>query len=430
MTTFFRIQKFLHSPTINGLVSLYGVQIANYIFPLITFPFLVRTLGTSKWGSLLIVQSFAQFLTLFIEYGFNISATRDVAKNRQNLVKLAELLIGVIGAKVLLAIVGTAAALLVAFFMPSINGDPLLLSAGIFWGIASGASAIWYYQGLERLKFVVTIEIILKALSVGAILVIVSKPQDAWKVLCIQGLAALIASLIALKIAFKEVGFIIPKYSHVISALQLGWTMFIFRVTVSLYTIGNPLVLGQMVSPQLVGHYFGGERLVKVLLGFFDPIGRVFMPKLSFLIKNSIKDAAALSKKIILIMLSVGILLAVCLYYISPLIVNLFLGSQSKESILIIQTLVIIIPLIALSNAVGIQWMIPMNLDKPFNTIILVAGIINLILVFILVPIYSYIGMAYATIIVELLVTLSMCIYLLWIRKSPWQVTKGNTHEI
>lgn len=67
-----RLSQVFRGRTAQNLLALYGVQFANYLLPLITLPYLTRVLGPESWGSLVVVQSFAQYLSLLVEYGFNL----------------------------------------------------------------------------------------------------------------------------------------------------------------------------------------------------------------------------------------------------------------------------------------------------------------------------------------------------------------------
>jgi PST family polysaccharide transporter len=63
-----------------NVASLYGVQFANYLLPLITIPYLTRVLGVATWGLVAFAQAFGAYASIGIEYGFHLSATRAVAK--------------------------------------------------------------------------------------------------------------------------------------------------------------------------------------------------------------------------------------------------------------------------------------------------------------------------------------------------------------
>ena len=70
------------NPLVENAAALYAVQLAGYVLPLITVPFLARVLRPDGFGLLALAQSLALWLSILLEYGFNLSATRAVAAPR------------------------------------------------------------------------------------------------------------------------------------------------------------------------------------------------------------------------------------------------------------------------------------------------------------------------------------------------------------
>ena len=67
---------------LKNVFSLSVVQIANYVFPFITVPIVSRIIGPDKFGVLSFASSFVTYFTLLINLGFDLSATRAIAANR------------------------------------------------------------------------------------------------------------------------------------------------------------------------------------------------------------------------------------------------------------------------------------------------------------------------------------------------------------
>ncbi|WP_036200056.1 oligosaccharide flippase family protein [Meiothermus ruber] len=419
-----KLSQVFRGRTVQNLLALYGVQFANYLLPLLTLPYLARVLGPEGFGALAVVQSFAQYLSLLIEYGFNLSATRAVARYRDDKGRLSEILAGVMGAKLLLALVAAGLAFLLSLWVDNLRHDFRLLWCGVFWAVAWGFSPVWFFQGVERLRLVAGLEVATKLAALAFMFVFVRTPTDAWKVLFLQGVASTFASGAALWLVSREVGLCWPKLSEVGEALKSGWSMFFFRSAVSLYTVGNVFILGLFLPPQQVALYAGAERLTKAVLGMVEPINRLFFPRLSHLVVHAPRDAAQLARRLIFLMGFVGLGGALLVAVLAPLIVHLLLGSGYEGAVPIMRVLAFLLPLVALSNALGIQWMLALGLDRAFNSIILFAGLLNLLLALLLVPGMGFIGMAYVVVAVEMFVTGAMGLYLWRNGKAPWQMEK------
>lgn len=402
----------LHHDLLHNIVALYGVQIANYIFPLIIIPYLARVLGPIGWGTVAMAQAFGQYIALMVEYGFSLSATREVARARNSLNRREELLAGIMGAKVLLAFLAVGIAWVASRWVGAFRADPAVLWAGVFWALALAFSPMWYFQGMERMRFVAALDVIAKTVSLVSILLLVQTPGDAWKVPTLMGLASLVSTFIGLVTAYREVPFRFPSIRGIANVLQIGWSMFLFRSAVSLYTVGNTFILGLFAPPQIVGYYAGAEKISKAFVGLLGPVSQALYPRLSHLVQESRAEAARIARVGVQIMGLGGLLMGIIVFILAPLLVRLLLGLGYEPVVSVLRMLALLPPLIALSNVLGIQWMLPLGLDRPFNVIIISAGLLNLVLAVILAPFFTHMGMALAVVISETFVTASVYLFL------------------
>lgn len=397
---------------VQNILALYGVQFASYLFPLLTIPYLARVLGPNEWGLVAFAQAFGQYLVLIVEYGFSLSATREVARFHDSVEKRSELLAGVLGAKVMLAFMALVLAVIASRWVPAFSEYPRMLWAGVFWALAMAFNLMWYFQGMERMRVVATLDVGAKALSLVGIVLLVRVPEDGWKVLALMGAASLLSAVVALILAYREVPVRLPNVSLSLDALRLGWTMFLFRSAVSLYTVGNTFILGLFVQPQIVGYYAGAEKISKAFLGLLGPITQAIYPRMSQIVRHSRKEAARLARIGIVAVGFGGVLIGLVVFAASPLLVRILLGEGFGPAVQVLRVLALLPPLIAISNVLGIQWMLPLGLDRPFNIIILGAGLINIVLAVILAPRYAHIGMAWAVVLSEVFATGSMYMFL------------------
>ena len=407
-----RLSELLRHSLVQNALSLYGVQVASYIVPLTTIPYLARVLGASGWGLVAFAQAFGSWVALLGEYGFSLSGTREVARHRDNPEMLTDILAGILGAKMLLAAGSIVVAVLVRWWVPVFREHPVLLWAGIFWALAQAFSMMWFFQGFERMRLVAALDISAKALATIGVFVLVRRPEQGWRVLVVQGAGFLLSSAVGLGLAYRELPFRLPTWNSVREALRMGWSMFLFRGSVSLYTSGNTFILGLFVSPQLVGYYAGAEKISKAFLGLLNPISQTLYPRLSHLVHHARDRAARLAQIGLLVMGGGGVAMGVLVFAVAPIVVRVILGNGFEPSVAVLRVLALLLPLIALSNVFGVQWMLPLGMDRAFNTIILLAGLVNLALAVALATSYADVGMAWAVVAAEGFVTGSMYLVL------------------
>src|SRR5579884_4151622 len=101
-----------------NVLALYGAQAGRKIIPLLSLPYLARTLGPKGWGLVAFVTALAEFIVILIDFGFNLSATREIARHRDSPERCGNVMAGVLGAQALLGVVAVAAAITAAHWIP------------------------------------------------------------------------------------------------------------------------------------------------------------------------------------------------------------------------------------------------------------------------------------------------------------------------
>ncbi|MEO8662118.1 MAG: oligosaccharide flippase family protein, partial [Bryobacteraceae bacterium] len=262
----------LRNDLVHNAAALYGVQVCRKVLPLITMPYLARVLGPAVWGTVAFVSSLGEFVVLVIEFGFNLSATRQIAQDRFSPEKCGRIMAGVLGAQVALGTLCLTVAWLVSWYIPILRDNRPLLWAGLFYGLFQGMNPLWFFQGLERLRLAATLEITGKVIGLIGIFVVVKSPDNAWEALLLQGVPPLLSTVIGLFLAFREFPFVMPTPTLVKGALTSGWRLFVFRSGESLYGVGNAFILGLFAPIASVGYFAVGEKISKAVFGLLNPV--------------------------------------------------------------------------------------------------------------------------------------------------------------
>jgi PST family polysaccharide transporter len=307
-----------------------------------------------------------------------------------------------------------AVALVALFTVPLFHQYPEYLGLAWLIGITQASKPLWYFQGVERLHGPAWLNVGARALATAGIFLWVTGTNDSWKPLLLQSVAGGLVAVLSLLWMYREVSFVPPSLAHAFEALKMGWSMFLFRGAVSLYTTANAFILGLFVPPSMVAFYGGAERLNKAVIAGIDPISQALYPRITHLAASDQQKAAKMARLGLLTIGGLGLALGLAVIIFAPLAVRILFGESYEQSIPVLRVLALLNPLIALSTVIGVQWMLPLGMDRAFNKVIISAGVLNVLLALWLAPLAGPIGMAISVVIAEAFVTIAMW----WVLKS------------
>lgn len=403
-----------YSPIIENFASLSTLQIVGYILPLITLPYLVRVLGPEKYGLIAFATAFVVYFQILTNYGFNLSATRDISINRDNNKKLSEIFSSVMFIKVMLAVLSFIILSIIVYIIPQfkINWQIYYLSFGGI--IGNMLLPTFFFQGMEKMKFITILNVLSQVIFTISIFVFINNISDYLYVPLISSLGLIIAGILGLIVLYIEfdIKFKLPTFKSLKKQLIQGWHVFISLMATSLYTASNVFILGLLTNNTYVGYYAISEKIILAVVGLLSPISQAIYPYISRTVNKSKEKGLEFIRKITLIMGALGFILSILIFIFAGLIIEILAGSQYTQSIIVLQILAFLPLVVGLSNVFGIQTMLTLNYKKAFSRIIITAGVFNIVLALLLVPFYKQIGISVSFLITETLITVSMYLYL------------------
>lgn len=364
----------------HNAISLYIIQFASFFVPLITLPYLSRVLEPEIFGVYLFSQATALLLQFIPEYGFNLSATRTISQNRDQLEYLNRFVFGVIAAKIGLISLLIPICLVIWLTVPVFVDNPVYLIGSFALALTLGFNNHWYFRGIERMSVPAGWVLVANLLYVGLVLLLVNSPQEGHYALFLQ--AAMIGSAHLGLIIYmaRHFSLKIPDLKIVEEALRDGWSLFLSRGAINIYTRTNTFVLGFFIPAEGIGMYNGGEKIVKAANRFLKPLSETFFPRMSeYVIEDSSKENV-FRVKITLVMVGVALAGTFGLILAAPYVVPIIFGEGYDRVVPVIQIMAISLPFIAINNVLGVQWMIPHGLDSSYQNILISAGGVNLVL--------------------------------------------------
>lgn len=388
-----------------NILALVSVQIFRKVLPLITLPYLARVLGLENWGLLAFFQSFAYGVMLFIEFGFGMSATREVARNRNDGAVLNKVCSGAWSVQAVISGIAIAGTSVLALFVPILAKHPWLTVLSLAFSIGEGLNPLWYFLGMERMRLPVRLEIATKTVVAVGIFVVVHAPSDVGIVLGLQALGASFATGWMMWIISQEVPLRRPSRKHVAEAFRVGWPLFILRGAQSGYTASNSFLLGLFAGPVAVSYFAGPEKVTRALVGAFNPIRDAFYPRLTKLSQTSPAAADRLARIGTTVTAIGGLGIGISMYWAAPRIVAILLGPGFEPAIPVMRFLAIVPPLAVLTEALAMQWLLPSGKEKLVIRTMILGGVLNAGLACFLASGMQQRGMVFAVIITECFVS-------------------------
>lgn len=414
------MKKYLRHPVVQNALALYSVQFAEYVLPMLTMPYLARVLHPAGWGMVVYAQNFAGWLVLVLEYGFSFSATREIAQRREDPAACAAVVGSVVGADILLLVPAVLMALTARFTAPEFRDHPGYLWLALIIALTQGLRPFWFFQGLESMQFPAWLNVGGRCFYTIGIFLFVVSIHSGWIVLVLQAATGGIVTAIIAGAMYRRVPFTFPTGRAAAAALKMGFTIFLSRSAVSLYALANTFILGFFVSSTEVAYYGGAERVVLIVSAMTGPFLQALYPRMSHLALHNRGSAAQTARLSLLVSVVGGFVLTGAVFVAAPLIVRVLFGPKYTPVIAILRIASLIVPLVAASNIMGMQWMLPLGMDRMFNRVVVAAGLMNLFLATFLSYRFGPMGTAWAVVASQSTVTLGMWISLQYSKRGFW----------
>ena len=402
------LRRWTASRFARNAVALYASFVIGTVVSLVIVAYLSRVIGPGPWGLVLMAQALAGWLGQLPAYGFGLGATRAIAQARGDKEEISRIATAVFVSQGIFALVSIPAGILAAAVLPPLHQHPSFVAAAWCLGIATGIGPRWYFQGMERMLPISWTAMLTAGITVCGTIFLVHKPAQAVLAVWVQAIGMAIGSACLGFLLYKEVPLVVPRSAHIRYGLRLGWSMFIYRMSTLLYTNANTLVLGLLVPAALVSFYGSAEKINKAVLALSGPVTTVLFPSMARLAQADPVQARHIVRQAFWAYAAAGCALGAGVAVGAPLIVGTLLGPHYVAAIPLVRMLAGLIPLVAVSGVLGLQWMVPLGLDSLFSRLILAAGVLNVGLSLLLVPRFGDAGMAVAVLSAELFLTLAM----------------------
>jgi len=397
---------------IENFLSLSVLQIANYILPLITLPYLVRVLGPEKFGLIAFSQAFIGYFMILTDYGFNLSATRDISINRENKEKVSEIFSSVMIIKLALMIISLILMSVIIFSFEKFRQDWIVYYLTFGMVVGQVLFPVWFFQGIEKMKYITFLNILAKVIFTVAIFIFVKEASDYLYVPLLNSLGFIIAGILGLWIVFRdfEVSFKVPSLEILKHHLKDGFPLFLSIASIPLFNDTNIVVLGIFADNTAVAIYTLSARIIGVLIASQSPLVNAIFPWVSKEIKIDPINTIYKLKKIRNLGSVIYFVILTTIGLLSIWLIPFIFGDAFKQSIYPFIIMLYVPLIVYIANIYGNQILINLGKNKLYSIALVSTGILNLILIIPLVVFLKENGAAISRLVSEIFLTVMMYI--------------------
>ena len=399
-----------------NMVSLGVLQVANYLIPFLVLPVISRILGASLFGSVSYAQNIVTYLTLFINYGFEYSATRQISIARDDKAKTDAIFWSVIAAKSMLLLLSFVILAVLPFCMERVACDPKLYIFTALTNIGIVFFPTWYLQGVQQMDKMAWANFFTKLLGAVLVLALVREASAYRLYPLLMSLASIIVGIGAMIYVIRHFGISRPAFdrSTLREVMQAGAPIFLNNVFVALYTTANMTILGLYAADDVIGYFSGAQRLIQALnMVVVMPVSMAVYPEISRRFAESKVQGVRFLKQVLLWAGGAAAVVSLLTFVCAPLMIRIMYGIGFAPSVAILRWLAPIPFLVMVATLLTVQGLYGMGLQRwaPWVGIILAICCVGLNLW--LLPLIGVKGVCISWIAAEVLECLLVSIILM-----------------
>ncbi len=392
---------------LSNFFSLSALQGLNMILPLITLPYLVRVLGVENFGLVNFSLAIIMYFNILVSFGFELSATREISINRDNLDKISEIFAAVMIIKIVLAFISLLilSILIVSIDMFSEHTILYYITFGVVVGNVVFPS--WFFQGMERMKYITYINVVSRVSFTILIFVLVKNSTDFIYVPLLNSFGTIFSGLYSLWLIFKlfNVKMVIPNKQVIINQMKDSYHFFLSRVANNGSRYFATTIIGIYFGNTIVGYYSMVEKLFYAFMSFGGIVSQTIYPYMSRT-KNII-----FFKKIFLLIIGISIVILIPVIYFNELLLLAVFNVQNE----ILSKIFLIVfsgSIFGIASAlVGYPLLAAFGYIKEANNSLIYASFIYIIYIFVAAFIFKDIYLVSSSLVFYAVIGLLFRIY-------------------
>lgn len=395
---------------LSNIFYLFLIQLISYALPFLTLPYVTRVVGAEMFGIIAFSSAFILYFNFIVDFGFNYTAVREIAKNKNDITKVSKIFCNIMTARLFLLIIAFVLIFLLTNIFDIFNEHKSIIYFSSLSIVGIYFLPEWFFQGIEKMKYIAIFSFLSKLIFTILVFLFINQKEDYILYPLFQSIGSFFSGLLSIYFILKKykLKIIIPPTLAIFNTLKQSFNMFISVFLPNFYNNISIIFLTNFSGNSNAGIFEAGNRFIVLSHQLSTVLNRAFYPFLARKIdKHNI---------FVIFNLIFSIFLSLTLFFSAELIVKYFLTSEFKDSALVIKYMSITPLLFFLNTTYGTGYLSLINKEKELRNIVAGCSIIGFFLSLILIKNYGFIGACLTLIIIRGLMGVITLIYALYIK--------------
>lgn len=397
-----RIKGLLKRKSVKNGAWMYALQFFNMIVPLLTLPYITRILGSSLYGVFSIALNIVGYLQVTVEYGFGLSASRNVAINGKK--DLNKEFTAVIASRAIISLICGFIAL--GYIFIKRDNIQLCISFAILLICVLGTTVQmnWLFQGLQEMKYISIVNIIARTVSTVLIFLLVHTKNDLYMYCLLYSVSPFLSGFIGCFLAMKKYAlkFIRITKQELWNELKSGFYVFTTQLSAKVFGTIGITFLGIFASHSEVGIFSAIQKVPSILILLWTPIDQVIYPLSSKHFNNSFAEGHRYVQKLRKLFIPLFGAIVAFIAIFSKFGVSLLYGAEYATRFYWLLPLLLWVIVAIDNNFLGIQTLLGSGHDKAYGEAFQIGVAATIALNFILIKLWGGNGASWAPLLSEL----------------------------
>lgn len=389
-------------------------NIAKILFPFITLPYLTRVLTTDVYGSVSYVKTVMTYMQILVDFGFVLSATKDIVKVRDNKKKIGYVIGDTMIARIILGFVGFILILILCFALPILRTNLLYTILSYIVVFESIFLMDFLFRGIERMHIITIRFILMKTISTILTFVLIKSNEDMMLIPILDIISSLIAVLLVFwEIKKMKINIYFSKIKNAFKSIKESFIYFISNVASTSFNALSTIIIGIYIGATEVAYWGVCMQIIGSIQACYTPLSDGIYPEM---IKSKNIN---LIKKILKLFLPIVILGCILVYFLADII---FLIIGGEEYLVAVPIFRLLIPALFFGFLVVLfGWptlgAIGKTKETTFTTVVSIISYIIMLIFLLCINKFTLINIAIARSVTEFILFITRYIFYLKYKK-------------